>query len=886
MPRVLDRLRLRIRSLTHGRAADESLRHEIELHLQEQIDENIAAGMSPADARTAALRSFGSVALVEEQCRDTRRVALVETLVQDLKYSLRSLVHQPLLLVAAVTSIAVAIGANTSIFAIVDELLWAPPTARSPEQLVEMRMGGGSHVSYRQWRDLAESEALDGLAGYNFETSVNWRSGDQVVSLMPMVVTANFFDVIGPRFLMGRGFTAAEAQAERDPDLVVLTYRFWRERLGADPDVLGRSLTFNGRPFTVTGVLSSDFRSVAGFALSPEVYLPLGPSLAPDLDTLGAAAHVQLVGRLRRGQSLADGRAAIAAAGERAAPAYENKNLETVGQFTYVGGMQQFGSMATVAAFLAVLLVAGGSILAITCANVAGLLLSRLTSRSREMALRVALGATKRRLAQQLLAEGFWLALGGTVGGLLIMKVTIGALRRVQLPLPAPLEIHGDLTDSRLIAISVVLLIVTMGLCAVAPVLQATRKSPVTALKRLPTAGGRRWGLRNLLVVAQVAVALVLLLTAFLFLRNLELARSLNPGFDVAHTSVALISLVENRYTQAQRVVLLEDAVERLRSLPGVERAAYGRGAPLTLRSGMVTGARLVVEGGGRDFQAMYSNNFVGPGYFETMGIPFIKGRGFGKGDRRGAPSVIVINEEFARRYFAGADPIGVSIRLPGPTPDGYFAEIVGIVGDSKYRTLAEERSPAMYEPYAQRSNRDRVAHLFVRTAEGTSVAPRQIADVVGALDPSAAVDVKPMRSALAFAFLPSQIGAAILGTLGALGLLLAMVGLFAVVSYSVSRRVPEIGVRLALGATRGAVLRLVLRDALTLAVTGCVIGLVVASFVTSPLSMFLVPGLRPSDPASFIGTTMLLLVVSVGAAWLPARRALRVDPIASLRSE
>jgi hypothetical protein len=344
---------------------------------------------------------------------------------------------------------------------------------------------------------------------------------------------------------------------------------------------------------------------------------------------------------------------------------------------------------------------------------------------------------------------------------------------------------------------------------------------------------------------------------------------------------------VEHRYTVERRLTLLRTAVERIEALPGFERASFSLGMPLTIRHGRTSGATVGIAGadGTRNVEAYWAENMVGPGYFEALAIPLRQGRGFDDRDATGAPRVVVVNEEFARRHLAGAAAVGMHLLLPGATaPEAW--EIVGVAGNGKYRSLGEDQMAALYFPYAQRPGGGRLVHMVARAAHVNDANVAAMTRAIGDLDRTAAVEVRPMEGMLAFAFLPSRVGAGLLGGLGVLGLTLAMAGLFAMLSYSVTRRTREIGVRMALGATGRAVARLVVGDAAVLVAAGLAIGLAAAAFVTKPLASFLVAGLSTSDPVTFASTALLFVLVSAAAAWLPTRRATRVDPVIALRDE
>ena len=887
MPRHVDRLRLRLRSLFRSADADRDLARELRAHLDEEIATHIAAGRSPQEARRLALQAFGPIAPIEEQCRDTRRVTLIQNLSRDVRHAARTLAHQPGLLVAAALSIALGVGANLTIFALANSLLLSTPSAARPEELVIIRTGNGSHVPYAGWRMLDDSGALAGVAGYQFEQSINFRHGDVSTTLVPLLVTANFFDVVAPPLAFGRGFARSEAPAEANPRLVVVSDGFWRRYLNRDPGVIGRTVAINGEAYTVTGVLAQGARSVAGFGLAPDVYLPLSRELLPAIDRPNAAA-AQLIGRLRRDQTVDEGRAATAVAAARIAIELNNGEFRTITEFAPVGGIAQGRELRAVAAFFLVLLVVSSLVLAIACANVAGLLLARGLSRRREIALRLALGASRARVVQQLLTESLVLVTAGVIAGGALTGVAFLALSRVALPIPVPVELQF-VFDVRTIALALGLVLFSTCITGLAPALQATRRQLVPSLALNQQTGSRRLTVRSVLVAFQVAISVLLLVTALLFMRSLQRASSIDPGFDVDRLLVARVSFVEGRQGTAARPAV-EDLADAIRATPGVTAAAFAEGVPLTIFSGDRVGTEVRIDGVETPVRVDYSGNRVGPGYFETMGIRLFRGRDFTPSDRVGAPRVIVVNAAFARRYFADRDPIGRRITQARWGVGG--AEIVGVVANGTYRTLSEVQEPAIYEPILAEERPDRLVHLIVRAAdpEGPALQAKESAlhatlrEAMRVVDPSAAVTLTPMREAVAFATLPSEMGSALLGVLGAIGTALAMVGLFGVVSFTVNRRTPEIAIRMALGASRAAVLRLVLTGAGRLIGAGIVVGLLLAWLVTAPLSAFLVAGVDPADPVSLAGAAIVLVLASVAAIWAPAIRATSVAPLRALR--
>jgi predicted permease len=854
------------RSQFHAELAD-----EMQFHIESRADELEHSGLPRREALAIARREFGSRLKVAEDTSGAWQMQWFEDLLSDLRYAARALFRNPGFALTAIFCLALGIGANTTVFNITTSFLFSEPSCRDSKSLVAIWEGGNSAASYADYKFLRGAAVFDGMAGINIEREVNFREGDQTRRFYAGVVTNDFFSTLGIPLLLGRGI------AHRETDTAVLSYRIWRRVFAADPAILGRKLILEGRVYTVVGVLPADHRSVAGFGLSPEIYIPV----------LHDDEYVQFYGRMPQGMNVALARERVRGVAEQL-DRIRPKDGWARSKQVRVTGVTGFDVLnqeipGAVSAFFAMLLIVVGMVLLIACTNVASLLLARASSRSHELAIRLALGASRRRVVRHLLAESLLLSGLGALVGLAINLACARVIQSLTLPVPVPMQIVV-LPDWRLLWYSLGTVLVSALLCGLLPALKAVKRDVHQTLKQDEHQIGRTWNLRSVLVAGQLAVSIVLLATGFLFVHNLLRATSMDPGFDARHTIWAYMRLVPDQYNdadQSKQTELANSALEKLRALPGVESAAITQRVPLN--DNCVTGTSLRTDRSANPVHVEYECNNVGPDYFRTIGIPVLRGREFSAADQKGSQPVAIVNEAFAHTVFGETNPVGHTIATDFTNDKPKL--IVGVAKDSKYFTLSEKQRLAVYEPYFAHDEPINL-HFLIRPSGVPSGHVKPITDLLGRLDPAAVVETKPMSQALGLALLPSQAGAAMLGTMGILGLLLAAIGLYGVLLYSVSSRTREIGLRVALGATPADILRIIFRHSLALVASGVVAGLALSFLAMQPLALFLVPGLSTFDSIAFLAVIGMLAAVALLATLAPALRALRVDPMIALRFE
>jgi macrolide transport system ATP-binding/permease protein len=905
------------RNLFRKSRLDEELDAELRSYVELLTEEKVRRGMGAREARRASLIEVGGVEQVKERVREVRAGAAMTTFLRDVRYGARSLGKNPGFTIVAALTLALGIGANTAIFSFVNAVLLRPLPVAAPERLVYVFGGNrtspynvSSYPDYLDYRD--RNHVFSDLIAYSSIT-LSLNDSEQADTVSGLIVTGNYFDALGVRAQVGRTFLPEEDTTPGGHPVAVISHALWQGRFASDPHVAGRQMLLNGQPFTIVGVAPAGFNG-AETGQTNDIYVPMAMQavvrppragysgeMNPDLLSKRGPRWLDMVGRLRDGVSVAQAQAELSTLAAQLAAAYTDTNQGQTVTVTPVskGDPTQRGTLLSVAGLL---LGVVGVVLLIACANVANLLLARAASRRKEISIRLALGASRGRLIRQLLTESVLLALAGGAGGLLLAFWLVGFMRAYSPPANFfPVAFDFSL-DRSVLGFTLLLSVLTGLVFGIAPALQASKPDLVAALKDetalMPGAGGRgarRFTLRNLLVVAQVALSLVLLVSAGLFLRSLQRAQSIDPGFDAEHVLTMPLNINLLRYTKAQGQEFYRQVLERVASLPGVQSATLTRTPPLSgaSRQSTVTGAgqeaserASTSESTGGGVEGVADNvtltSPVALNYFRTLGIPLLRGRDFNAQDSEGAPGVAIVNESFARRYFPNQEPIGQRVSLSGAK--GPWLEVVGLARDSKYITLGEAPAPFIYQPLAQHHESGVV--LLVRTSVApSSLVPSVRREVQSVERNLPLTNARTMTELLGNSLFPARMGAILLGAFGLLALLLASVGLYGVMSYSVSRRTREIGIRMALGARGGDVLRLVLGESMMLVAVGMLLGLVAAFAATRLLSGFLY-GVSPTDPAAFVGIVLLLALVALAASLVPARRAARVDPMVAFRYE
>ena len=814
----------------------------------------------------------------------------MEMLLLDIRYAIRTLVKVPGFTVVIVVSIALGFAANATVFSIANGLLWGVLPVKDPGRMVMFSEGNSfSYPDYLDYRQQTTDVFEGGVAAHFPLIPTSLGGTREPERVWGQVVSGNYFPILGVNMALGRPIHPEEDRVLGRDHVVVIGYSLWRRRFGADAGILGRGVVLNGQHYTVVGVAPAGFYgSERGIVSDFWVPLAMAEVIMPDLATDGGGRAnrdhqwVMLNARLKPGVSRAKAAVVVNVVKKRLDHAYrQNETHHDAVTLQTAGGLIA-GSATPAFTLMAVLMVVTGLVLMVACANVANLLLARATGRQKEIAIRLAMGASRRQLVRQLLTESFLLALAGAGVGFLLAAGAARAISTFQLPVSLPFVFDFNV-DMRVAAFTVGLSLVTALMFGLVPALRATRPDLVGSLKDGSAVFGRggRSGMRNTLVVVQVALSLVLLATAGLFLRSLENASSIDIGFKPDNILVTAVDPQVHNYSREKSVQFLSQLRERVSALPGVRSVSFVDIVPLSMAA---SSTNFDVDASG-ERPAQTARAYVlsiGSGYFQTMGIPLLRGRDFGL--QLDNPDAAIINETAAARLFPNQDPIGRPMRN-GKT----VYTVIGLARNSKVRFLSEEPANCVYLRFGS-APRNVIGFFGISTLVKTSVDPKGVArpvrDQIAALDPNMAVfNTETMQEHVNKALLLPRISALLLGIFGAVGLTLAAVGLYGVMSYSVRRRTREIGIRMALGARPGAVLRMVLAQGLALTGLGIVIGLGIALGL-GRFTASLLYGISGTDLPTFVTVPAVLLAAAIVAIVVPALRAARVEPTTALRHE
>jgi predicted permease len=873
--------------LRRDRLADE-LDEEMRLHLELRAQANRDRGMGTDDADLAARRQFGNRLALREAGRDAWGFAALEHFLQDLRYGLRQLIKTRGVTAAAVLTLALGIGANTALFTAINAVLFKPAPAADPNGLVWL--GGTtaqstglhalSYADYLMYRD--RTDVFQGVVAYS---RIHLSAGGaEPERLAAMIVSSNYFHVLGVQAQLGRTFNAAGVSALGDR-IAVIGDGFWRHRYGSAADVVGRDITLNGRPFTIVGVLPRGFDGLEiPDPSAAAVWVPLeaAPMAMPDRPTvltdpredwLWAAGRLQSDVSLSRASSMV---AALAAQAPSVSPAASASRSATV--LPIKGGLHP-RERADVAPVLWLLMIVPGLVLVAACANVANLLLARGVARRKELALRGAVGATRSRLVGQLLTESLMLSLFGALVAIAVSAGFIEVIAAIA-DMPRPL-VEAMTPDARVFSLTTALGVLSVLIFGLSPALSATAL-PLTSMLNDETgavdAKGRRRRLGRAFVITQVAVSMVLLMTAGLFLQSLGNALRVDPGFDIRNVLTFSYDLALQGYAPPRDAEFNRELLERVRATPGVQSAALA--APLPLSGGMF-GDELRAESTGlRNLPVGFSR--VSPGYFETIGLPLVRGRDFSTFDALGKPHVAIVNETLARRLSAGDDALGKRFRFA--TDGAPWRTVVGVARDSRYVLLNDSPMPFVYLPWAQ-SPAPTASIVARMRGEAKAITPL-VADAVRALDADLPLyHVSTLEQNIERSMGVERAASSLLGVFGVLALLLAALGIYGVIAHGVTLRTREIGIRLALGAKTPQVLGTFVGEGLRFSALGVAIGLALSAATAGVLESFLF-GVHATDAITVAAVALLLCVVATLASYLPARRAANVNPLHALRHE